>query len=67
MELFRYLFIFCISYYVVFKILLASNLDNFFKKGRVREIRGAYMLLSIILSYLLTEFLIKIFFTLNNL
>lgn len=37
---------------VVFKILLDSNLDRFFKQGKVGSIRVAYFILSLAISFL---------------
>lgn len=58
----NYIFVigFCAMFIVSFAVLQASRLEECFKKGRVWQIRVAYIILSIIISYLVTMCLIKI-------
>lgn len=48
------------SIIVILKILLESNLHTFFKKGRINQIRFAYIIIAIILSFLFTSAIIKL-------
>lgn len=52
-----YVVAFLLFFSLIFKILTSTRLDEAFKKGRVSEIRLAYILISIICSYLLCEFI----------
>lgn len=52
-----YVALFLLFFAIIFKILISSRLEECFKKGKVTEIRLAYIIISLICSYLLCEFI----------
>ena len=48
--------VFIISFIVTFKILQAIQIERIFKKYRQFEIQAAYLIITIIISYLLASF-----------
>lgn len=46
-------------------IITSTNLDKFFKKNSVMQIHCLYLSLSLALSYLIVNFLIDIYSTMN--
>ncbi len=52
--------VFIISFMVTFRILQAIQIERVFKKYRLFEINAAYLIISIVVSYLLAKFLIDI-------
>ncbi len=47
--------LFCIFFVSVFLILQATRLEEFFKQGKIWQIRFTYLILSFVISYLLTS------------
>lgn len=54
-----YFILFLGNIIVILKILLESRLHELFKKGRLFQIRFAYIIIAIILSFLFTSAIIK--------
>lgn len=54
-----YLIIWCIIALFVFNVLRTIKLERIFTQGKVKEIRLAYIILTIILSFLTTEAIFK--------
>lgn len=50
-----YIIFFFMMLIISFLILLASNFEKLFKQGKIVEIRIAYVIMSIIISYLVSE------------
>lgn len=42
------------------KLLMSSNLEKFFKQGKIFEIRITYLMLSFILSFLFASSIVKL-------
>jgi len=61
-----YVIFFFMMLIVSFLILLASNFEKLFKQGRVTEIRIAYVIASIIISYLTTSALVALIENIHN-
>ena len=55
-----YIMGFCVTFYVTFQILLASRLEEGFKKGKIWQIRVAYIFICIIVSHLVMSSIIYI-------
>ncbi|MBN3490845.1 DUF1146 domain-containing protein [Acholeplasma equirhinis] len=49
---------FIATFFVVFKILQAIQIERIFKKYRLFEIQAAYIIITILCSYLMGRFLI---------
>lgn len=60
MEAIIYVIIFVTFLCLVFYVLRATRLEEAFKQGHIFEIRAAYLILSIALAYLLTEFVYRL-------
>ena len=54
-----YVIVLILFFVIVFKLLCASRLEECFKQGRVTEIKIAYVLISLIVSFLLCELIDK--------
>lgn len=64
---FLYFGFFVIGFILFLKILLSSNFEKLFKQGKIAEIRMAYFVASLILSFLFASSLTKILETIYNL
>ena len=61
-----YVIIFVLMMVVSFLLLLASNFEKLFKQGKITEIRIAYVIASIIISYLVTSAFITLVERIHN-
>lgn len=52
--------VFLSSFFVTFKTLQAIELERIFKKYRIFEINAAYLIITILTSYLLGKFILDI-------
>lgn len=59
MEALIYAITFICFMFITFFVLRASRLEEAFKQGRVTEIRVAYVIISLISAYLLTELVFR--------
>lgn len=64
---FLYFGFFVIGFILFLKILLSSNFEKLFKQGKIAEIRMAYFVTSLILSFLFASSLTKFLETIYNL
>lgn len=55
-----YFLMFTISYGLFFYILLKSNFEQLFKKGKITEIRAAYFLVSFLLASIFAFFVVEL-------
>jgi uncharacterized membrane protein YwzB len=55
-----YISSFCFFSVITYQILLASRINEAFKQGKIWQIRVAYVLISLVTSYLISELLYKI-------
>lgn len=55
-----YLIIWILLAVIIFKVLRATRIERAFEQGRIFEIRLAYFLLTLILSFISTEAIFKI-------
>ena len=60
MENILYLVLFLFFCYLNYRIMRALNIESYFKKGRILEIRLAYIFIILILSDLLASLVIKL-------
>lgn len=51
---------------VTMKILLSSNFNKFFKQGKINEIRVAYFVVSVIVSFLASKAFVTIIEVIYN-
>lgn len=49
---------FFVSFVVVFKILQAIEIERIFKRYKLFEINAAYLIITVLVSYLLAKFLV---------
>ena len=61
-----YFAFFLISSLIFLKILMVSNIDKFFKQGKVFEIRLMTLFLSFILAFLFSSSIVKLIETMYN-
>ncbi len=61
-----YVIIFFLMMVVSFLLLLASNFEKLFKQGKITEIRIAYVIASIIISFLVTSAFITLVERIHN-
>lgn len=54
-----YIIVLLFFFSIIFKVLRASRLEECFKQGHIFEIRVAYVVISLIISYLLCEMVDK--------
>ena len=45
--------LFCIFFFIAFLVLNASRLEECFKKGKIWQIRAAYMMLSFVIAVIM--------------
>ena len=45
--------LFCIFFVIAFLVLNASRLEEFFKKGKIWQIRAAYLMLSFVIAVIM--------------
>ena len=57
---------FLISSFIFLKLLMVSNLEKFFKQGKIFEIRIMMIFLSFILAFLFSSSITKLIETLYN-
>lgn len=55
-----YVIVFLTMIVISTKVLLASHLDKCFKQGKIIEIRFAYVIVSVIISYIVTKAVVEI-------
>ncbi|MDR2827996.1 MAG: DUF1146 family protein [Acholeplasmatales bacterium] len=60
-----YVIVFGFSFYLVFKVLRALNVEGLFKQGKILEIKIFYIIACIICSHVLASFVVYLleFFT----
>ena len=46
---------------ITFRVLRAINIENVFKKNKVIEIKTAYIIISLVISHVLSEIVLKFF------
>lgn len=60
MDALIYSLVFVVFLIIAFYILRAMKLERLFPQGKVFEIRATYLIFSIIIAYLMTEFIYRI-------
>ena len=55
------LFLYCVIIPISIFSVTSMNIENYFKKGRILQIKIAYLLLSLIISYLTVNFIMDLY------
>ena len=60
-ELLVYFVSMTLNFYLVFKILRGINVEGLFKKDHIWEIKAFYVVVSLVLSHILSEVVLKFY------